>query len=201
MPRLYDNLDSGNGYKVRLLLSWLEIPFERVEVDTYAGESRQPAFLARSPNGKVPVLDLGDGDYLWESGAILFYLADGTGYLPDDRRARAEVLKWMFFEQYSHEPYIAVLRSWSRHGMLNEERKRQWAARESEGYRALDIMEGHLADRDWFVGEGPTIADIALFAYTHVAGQGGFDLGRYPAIRRWIGRIGSLPRFRPLEQP
>jgi glutathione S-transferase len=198
---LYDNLDSGNGYKVRLLLSWLEIPFERVEVDTYAGESRRPEFLARSPNGKVPVLDLGDGDHLWESGAILFYLADGTAFLPDDRRARAEVLKWMFFEQYSHEPYVAVLRSWSRHGPVTDERKRQWAARESEGYRALDIMEGHLESRDWFVGEGPTIADIALFAYTHVADQGGFEMGRYPAIRRWIGRVRSLPRFRPLDQP
>ncbi|ANK80956.1 MAG: glutathione S-transferase [Rhizobiales bacterium NRL2] len=201
MLTLYDNLDSGNGYKVRLLLSWLEIPFERVEVDTYAGESRRPEFLARSPNGKVPVLDLGDGDHLWESGAILFYLADGTAFLPDDRRARAEVLKWMFFEQYSHEPYVAVLRSWSRHGPVTDERKRQWAARESEGYRALDIMEGHLESRDWFVGEGPTIADIALFAYTHVADQGGFEMGRYPAIRRWIGRVRSLPRFRPLDQP
>ncbi|PJK28455.1 glutathione S-transferase family protein [Minwuia thermotolerans] len=201
MLRLYDNLDSGNGYKVRLLLSWLEIPFERVEVDTYAGESRRPEFLARSPNGKVPVLDLGDGDCLWESGAILFYLADGTAFLPDDRRVRAEVLKWMFFEQYSHEPYIAVLRSWSRHGALTEERKQQWAARESEGYRALDIMEGQLERRDWFVGEKPTIADIALFAYTHVADQGGFDLGRHPAIRRWIERVRSLPRFRPLDQP
>lgn len=199
MLTLYDYLDSGNGYKVRLLLSWLQTPFDLVEVDIFHGGSQTPEFLALSPNGKIPVLDLGGGDCLWESGAILYYLAEGTAYLPDDRRQRAEVLKWMFFEQYSHEPNVAVLRSWRRHGRMTEERERQWAGKEAEGYRALDVMEGHLAAHPFFVGETPTIADIALFAYTHVAGDGGFDLSRYPAIGRWIEAIRAEPHFRAMD--
>ncbi|WP_416897904.1 MAG: glutathione S-transferase family protein [Minwuia sp.] len=194
MLKLYDNADSGNGYKVRLLLNWLERPFERVELDIFAGASRTPEFLALNPNGRIPTLQMEDGHCLAESGAILFYLAEDTPYWPTDKRARSEVLQWMFFEQYSHEPFIAVLRAWTRHGPMTDDRRSQWAAREKGGYAALDVMEGHLKDRKFLVGERPTIADIALFAYTHVADQGGFDLTGYPAVRAWIARIEELPR-------
>ncbi|WP_417518069.1 glutathione S-transferase family protein [Minwuia sp.] len=200
MPVFYDNADSGNGYKIRLLLAWLKLPHERVEIDTYAGESRTADYLARNPNGKIPTLALDDGSFVSESGAILFHLAQGTPFWPGERRAQTEVLQWMFFEQYSHEPNIAVLRSWSRHGSMTDERRTLWAGKEAEGYRVLGIMEDHLSDRDYVVGTAITIADIALFAYTCVAGQGGFDMSRFPAIGRWIDRIEALPGFIPFDR-
>ena len=199
MLRLYDYLESGNGYKVRLLLHQLGIPFERVELDILKGETRTPAFLARNPNGRIPTLELEDGTCLAESNAILWYLAEGTRYLPDERLPRAQVLQWMSFEQYSHEPNIATLRFWTHAGLLAERSvfvpdKRKW------GMAALDVMEAHLRDRRFFVAERYSIADIALYAYTHVADEGGFDLAPYPAIRAWLARVASQPGHVPITR-
>jgi len=191
--KLYDNADSGNAYKVRLALAHLGVPFERVELDTDSGETRTRAFLAKNPNGKVPTLELANGDIICESNAILFYLAAGTALLPDDNLQRAHVLQWMFFEQYSHEPYIAVSRHVLKSLELTDERRALVASKREPGYRALGVMEGHIGDRDFFVAGQFTIADIALFAYTHVAGEGGFELEDFPAIRRWLARVSEQP--------
>ncbi len=193
MLRLYDYLDSGNGYKVRLLLNYLGEPFELIEKDIIAGETRTPEFLSKNPNGRIPVLETEDGAYLPESNAILFYLADGTRYLPDDRLARAQVLQWMFFEQYSHEPNIATSRFLLKHLDVDAARRTLLEQKKTAAHAALDVMEGHLTDRQWFVGEHATIADIALYAYTHVAGEGGFDLAAYPAVRAWLDRVAAQP--------
>jgi glutathione S-transferase len=201
MMRLYDFLPSGNGYKVRLLLTQLGIPFERIEINILAGETRMPEFLAKNRNGRIPVLELEDGTFLAESNAIVFYLADGTPLLPADRLERARVLQWMFFEQYSHEPYIAVARAWLHvFGTMDEERTRQLPQKQKLGYDALAVMEGHLAERDFFVGRDYSIADIALYAYTHVADEGGFDLARFPALRAWLERVRSQPGHIPITQ-
>lgn len=199
MLTFYDNADSGNGYKIRLMLALTGRPHRRVEIDTYAGETRTPEYLSRNANGKIPLLALDEGSHLAESGAILYYLAAGTRFWPADLVQQSTVLQWMFFEQYSHEPYVAVLRSWSRHGPMTDDRKAQWAWREAEGYRALGIMEDHLSGRDWFAGDGPSIADIALFGYTCVADQGGFDMARFPAINGWIERVTKLEGFVAFE--
>ena len=193
MLRLYDYLDSGNGYKVRLLLHQLGIPFELVEVDIMEGETRSPEFLARNPNGKIPTLELEDGGFLSESDAILFYLAEGSQYLPADRLARAQVLQWMFFEQYSHEPYVAVARFWLKHLGLDERRGAELAEKQERGRAALGVMERHLAEHDYLVGQSYTIADIALYAYTHVADEGGFDLDAFPSVRTWLDRVRGQP--------
>ncbi len=193
MLRLYDYLDSGNGYKVRLLLHQLDIPFELIEVDIMEGETRTPEFLARNPNGKIPTLQLEDGGYLGESNAIMFYLAEGTKYLPADRLARARVLQWMFFEQYSHEPYIAVARFWLKHLGLDERRGAELAEKQEKGRAALGVMERHLAEHGYLVGESYSIADIALYAYTHVADEGGLDLSGFPSIRAWLDRVRGQP--------
>ena len=188
MVTLYDYLPSGNGYKIRLLLSPLGVRFRLVEKDIMKGETRTPDFLAINPNGRIPVLELEDGRRLAESDAILFYLAEGTRFLPEERLARAEVLQWMFFEQYSHEPYIAVARFWTHYlGKAVDAEKTE------RGYQALDVMERHLGVRQFFVGERYTIADVALYAYTHVAHEGGFNLVAYPNVRAWLGRVASEP--------
>jgi len=192
MLRLYDYLRSGNGYKVRLLLHQLQLPFELVPIDIERGESRTPEFLRRNPNGRIPVLELDDGTCLAESIAIQWYLAEGTPLLPDGRLARAQVLQWLFFEQYSHEPYIAVVRHWLHTG-LTPERERQLPEKRERGEAALRVMEQQLATREFFVDGRYTIADIALYAYTHVAHEGGFDLGSHPALRRWLERVRQQP--------
>ena len=197
--RLYDFLSSGNGYKVRLLLAQLASPFERVEMNILEGATRTPEFLAKNPNGRIPVLELEDGTFLAESNAILFYLAEGTRFLPGDRIDRARVLQWMFFEQYSHEPYIAVARAWLHLFGMDEERRRQLPQKQKLGYDALGVMERHLREREFFVGGGPSIADIALYAYTHVAGEGGFELDAYPAIRDWLDRVAAEPGHVPID--
>jgi glutathione S-transferase len=199
MLRLHDCLISGNGYKVRLLLHQLGIPFERIEYDLLKGETRTPQFLERNPNGRIPVLELEDGTCLAESDAILFYLAEGTPFLPDDRLGRAQVLQWMFFEQYSHEPYVAVLRFWHHAGWI-EERRDQVPEKETRGHAALAVMERQLERHAFFVAGRYTIADIALYAYTHVAPEGGFDLGRYPAVRAWLERVASQPGHVPITK-
>ena len=199
MLRLYDFLESGNGYKVRLLLHQLGVEYDRIELDITRGESRTADFLARNPNGRIPTLELEDGRHLAESNAILFYLAEGTAFLPADAWQRALLLQWMFFEQYSHEPYIAVVRFWAHQGLL-EEKGAEVDERRERGHQALAVMEGHLADRDWFVADRYTIADIALNAYTHVAHEGGYDLGVYPNVRAWLDRVASRDRHIPITQ-
>jgi len=200
MIRLYDFLPSGNGYKVRLLLTQLEIPYELVEMDITKGETRTPEFLAKNANGRIPLIELEDGRFLAESGAILLYFAEGTRFFPDDRWQRAEVLQWMFFEQYSHEPYVAVARAWLHVFGMDDERKRQLPQKQKLGYDALGVMERHLAGRTFFVGERYSIADIALYAYTHVADEGGFDLGAYTAVRAWLDRVRAQPRYIPITR-
>ncbi len=197
---MHDNLSSGNGYKVRLLLAQLGIPFERVEYDIDEGQTRTPEFLEKvNSNGRVPVLETEDGEFLPESNAILFYLAEGTPYLPDERFGRARVLSWMFFEQYSHEPNIATPRFWITHHVeLTDERRTALETKRKLGYDALGVMEGHLRNREFFVGDRYSIADIALYAYTHVADEGGFDLGRFPSINAWLERVAAQPEHVPI---
>ncbi len=198
--KLFDFLPSGNGYKVRLLLTQLGHRFTLVEKDIAKGETRTPEFLALNPNGRIPVLELDDGRHLSESDAILFYLAEGTPFLPDERFARADVLRWMFFEQYSHEPYIAVARAWLHVLTGRKYEPRELEAKMAGGYQALDVMERHLATRRFFVAECYTIADIALYAYTHVAHEGDFHLGRYPNVRAWLARVASQPGHVPITK-
>jgi glutathione S-transferase len=193
-------MDSGNAYKVRLVLAHLSLPFERIELDTDSGETRTREFLAKNPNGKIPALELESGDVLCESDAILFYLAAGTALLPEDNLGRAQVLQWMFFEQYSHEPNIAVSRHVLKHLELTEERRALVESKREPGYRALGVMEGHLADRSFFVAERFTIADIALYAYTHVADEGGFDLVDFSAVRGWLARVSCQPGHIPITR-
>jgi glutathione S-transferase len=200
--RLHDNLSSGNGYKVRLFLTQLGIPFERIEYDIDRSETRNPEFLEKiNPNGRVPVLETESGDFLPESNAILFYLADGTPLLPEGKFDRARVLQWMFFEQYSHEPNIATPRFWITHRVeMTDERRTALDQKRKLGYAALRVMEGHLKDRNFFVGDRYSVADIALYAYTHVADEGGFELGGFPAIRAWFERVASQPGYIPISQ-
>ncbi|MDH3588735.1 MAG: glutathione S-transferase family protein [Gammaproteobacteria bacterium] len=194
MYRLYDYLPSGNSYKPRLLLSLLGIEYERIDVDIMKKETRTPAFLVKNPNGRIPALELENGEYLWESNAILCFLAShGTPYMPTDSLAAAQVMQWMFFEQYSHEPFIAVARFILMHTDPSDPRRAELETKMDGGYAALDVMEQHLAGRDYFVGESMSIADIALYAYTHVADEGGFDLAAYPGVRAWLRRIADRP--------
>jgi glutathione S-transferase len=197
MLTLYDFLDSGNGYKCRLLLSQLGLPFRLALRDILKGETRTETFLKLNPNGRIPLLLLEDGRALAESGAILNYLAEGTAFLPSERFERAETLQWMFFEQYSHEPNIAVARFW-RHYVWAEKQgdpywERAFEERMTRGYQALEVMERHLQEREFFAAGRYTVADIALYAYTHVADEGGFDLGPYPAVRAWLDRVADRP--------
>jgi glutathione S-transferase len=199
---LYDYLDSGNGYKIRLLLAQLATPYRYVELDIMRGETRTPQFLAKNPNGRVPLLELEDGRCLAESDAILWYLADGTAFVPGERLARAQVLQWMFFEQYSHEPNVATPRFILRHLPADSPRRAELPQRQARGHEALAVMERHLGDRSYLVDERYSIADIALYAYTHVAEDGGLELARYPQLRAWLARVAAQPRHvRLLERP
>jgi len=201
MLRLHDNLSSGNGFKVRLLLTQLGIPFERIEYDIDRGETRTALFLAKNPNGRVPTLELEDGTFLPESNAILWYLGEGTPLLPEGRRERAEVLQWMFFEQYSHEPNIATVRFWITHKVAPTPLiELSIPAKRKNGEAALGVMEQHLATRRFFLADRYTIADIALYAYTHVAGEGGFDLAPYPHVRGWLDRVAAQPGYVPITR-
>jgi glutathione S-transferase len=200
MIRLYDFLPSGNGYKIRLLLTQLGIPFERIEMDILNGQTRTPEFLQKNPNGRIPLIELPTGETLAESNAILYYFAEGTPFLPENRFERALVLQWMFFEQYSHEPNIATVRFWVHFLEPSEERRSAIEQKKKLGYAALGVMEGHLTHRAFFAGDRYSIADIALYAYTHVADEGGFDLGGYPAIRAWMERLRAQPGYIPITQ-
>lgn len=198
--RLYDFLPSGNCYKIRLLLTQMGMPFERVDINILKGETRTPEFLSKNPNGKVPVLEIQTGQYLAESNAILVYLSEGTEFLPYDRFLRAQVLQWLFFEQYSHEPFIATSRFWISILGKAEEYRAAIEQKREPGYAALKVMETHLGKHNFFVGERYTIADIALFAYTHVADEGGFDLTKFPAIQAWMATIKAQPRYISITQ-
>jgi glutathione S-transferase len=196
---LYDSPVSGNCYKVRLILAHLGLPYERRTMDVADRSNRADVLGALNPALRVPTLVLDDGRALAESGAILWYFGEGTELVPGDRYERAKVLQWMFFEQYDHEPTIAVVRFWVAYSGRPEAFTDRLAERRGAGYRALDAMERHLAGRGFFVGSSPTLADIALYAYTHVAPEGGFDLAGYPAIRDWLGRVASMPGHVPIE--
>ncbi len=200
MYTVYGDLRSGNCYKVRLLMDLLDLPHRWRHIDIFRGESRRPEFLAMNPNGRIPVLKMPDGNCLCESNAILFYLGEGSRWIPSDRLERARMLQWMFFEQYSHEPYIATSRYWIT--LLGEAERfaREISERRNGGEAALKVMEEHLQKQDFFLAQGPSLADIALFAYTHVADEGGFSLSPFPAIRHWIARMEALPGFRAMEQ-
>jgi len=195
---LYDSATSGNCYKVRLLLAQLGLPYERRELSTTDRSNRPQVLGGLNPALRVPTLLLDDGRSLGESNAILWYFGDGTRYVPQDRFERAQVLQWQFFEQYDHEPNIAVARFWLLY-RASEVDPAALAAKQAGGYRALDAMERHLAGRTFLVGESYSLADISLYAYTHVAGEGGFDLGRYPAIRAWLDRVASQPGHVPID--
>lgn len=195
---LHEYSASGNCYKVRLTAALLGIPLERREYDILAGETRTPDFLAKvNSNGRIPVLQVGTR-FIPESNAACFYLADGSHLIPDDRFDRADMLRWMFFEQYNHEPNIATLRfwrGWVGEGNLSDAQRAQIPAKRAAGEAALKLMDERLAARPWFVGDGPTLADIALYAYTHVADGGGFALGDYPAVQAWLARVAAAPGF------
>jgi len=202
MLTLYDNWDSGNGYKVRLTLAHLGLDYRLIDLDTDGGETHTLEFLAINPNGKIPAVVLEDGRTLFESNAIVCYLAEGSRLLPHDRFARAKVLQWLFFEQYSHEPQVAVARYIHRHLAEGHARHAELPQRIENGNKALGVMERHLKSRAFMVGNAFSVADIALYAYTHVAEQGGFDLGVFPAVQGWCARVASQPGHVPmLEGP
>ncbi|WP_373878581.1 glutathione S-transferase family protein [Ancylobacter defluvii] len=198
--KLHAMQSSGNCYKVRMLLAHLRMPFELVDVDLLRGENRTPEFLMKNPEGRVPLLELPGGRFLPESNAILFFLAEGTALLPGDALARAQVLRWMFFEQHSHEPAIAAARFWLKLVRGGRELRThdidRWM---EEGYRALKVMDRHLQRRSFFVDSAFTIADIALYAHTHVAEEGDFDLSAFPAVRRWLARVAAQPDHVDME--
>jgi len=198
--RLYDFLPSGNGYKIRLLLTQLGMPFERIELNILKGETRTAEFLSKNPNGKIPIIEIEPGKYLAESNAILVYLSEGTEFLPYDRFLRAQVLQWLCFEQYSHEPFIATSRFWISILGKIEEYSEAIKQKHEPGYAALSLMEKHLTSHTFFVGERYTIADITLFAYTHVADEGGFNLTQFTAIQAWIERVKAQPRYISITQ-
>jgi len=200
MITIYGMRASGNCYKLQLLLDQLGRDYRWVDVDSAHGATRTPEYLAKNPNGKVPLLELEDGRRLAESDAILCYLADGTPFLPDDSWLRAQTLQWLFFEQYSHEPCIAVarfIRGWL---PVEHPRQAEVPALLQKGAQVLAVMEQHLAGREWFVGEYYGIADIALYAYTHCAGDGGFELADFPNIRSWLARVQAQPGHTPMQR-
>jgi len=199
MHVVYGNSDSGNCYKVKLALAQLDLPHRWIETDSVAGATRTPEFLAKNPNGKVPLLELNDGSFLPESNAILWYLAEDTVLAPAGRLGRAGALQWMFFEQYSHEPCVAVARSIMRYLPPDSPRRAELPRLRERGHQALAVMEWHLAREPYFVDAVYSIADIALFAYTHCAEDGGIALAPYPAIRAWLQRVRMQARFVPMR--
>ncbi|OJU52575.1 MAG: glutathione S-transferase [Mesorhizobium sp. 61-13] len=200
MTVLYGMIDSGNCYKPRLLMAKLGLPFTNVEVSSHTGQTRTPEFVAKNPNAMVPLLELDDGRRIAESNAILLYLAEGTRFLPSDRYQRAMAYQWLFFEQYSHEPYIAVRKALltfpERAKDATPERLAQTLER---GNKALGVMNRHLADNAYFAGGALSVADIALYAYTHSAEQGGFQLDAYPAVAAWLKRVEADPGHVPSD--
>ncbi len=198
MLTLYDYQDSGNGYKCRLALAQLGLPHRILWRDIDKGETRTPDFLAKNPNGRIPLLELEDGTCIAESNAILWYLAEGSALLPDDRLGRAQALQWLFFEQYSHERYVATPRYILRHLGRQHPRMAEMPERLAKGHAALSVMEQHLARHDFFAAGRYSVADIALYAYTHRADEADLDLAPYPALRAWLARVAAQPRHSPM---
>jgi glutathione S-transferase len=197
---LHEYAQSGNCYKIRLTAALLGLPLERREYDILKGETRTPEFLAAiNANGRIPTLQIG-ARFLPESNAACFYLADGLSLIPEDRFDRADMLRWMCFEQYSHEPYVATMRFWLAFipDRLTAEQQAQIPMRKAQGEAALRVMDDHLAGRDFFVADRLTLADIALYAYTHVAEEGGFRLADYPNVRTWLDRVATTPGYLPI---
>jgi glutathione S-transferase len=197
--KLYGDINSGNCYKLALAFALLQRPHEWVEVDIMAGETATAAFMAKNPAGKIPLLELDDGRLLAESNAILNYIAHDSALLPTDPFTVAKVQQWQFFEQYSHEPYIAVARFIARYLGLPEDRRAEYEAKQVGGHKALAVMEHQLQISNYLVGDTLTTADISLYAYTHVAHEGGFELSAYPAIERWLARVESQPHYRAMS--
>jgi glutathione S-transferase len=201
MYRLYDYLPSGNGYKVRLVLKYLELPYELIEMDITRGATRTPEFLARNSNGRIPLLEVPGKGYLPESHAIITFLADGSDLIPSDAFERARMVHWMCFEQYNLEPNIGTVRFWlTLLGKTRAELGEKLIEKKKIGYAALDVLEDGLRGRSYLVADRYTLADIALFAYTHVAHDGGFDLAPYPNIRSWCDRVMSRPRWASIAE-
>ena len=194
MLKVYGDYRSGNCYKVKLMLHLLGREYQWLPIDILKGETQTAEFLAKNPNGKIPVLELEDGTFLWESNAILNFLADGSEFIPNEPRLRTQMLQWQFFEQYSHEPYVAVARFIQLDQGMPEARREEYEVCHVRGHKAFRVMEQQLQRTPYLVGEQYTLADIALYAYTHVAHEGGFDLSGYPAINAWLARIASHPR-------
>ena len=194
MLKVYGDYRSGNCYKVKLMLHLLGREYQWLPIDILKGETQTAEFLAKNPNGKIPVLELEDGTFLWESNAILNFLADGSEFIPNEPRLRTQMLQWQFFEQYSHEPYVAVARFIQLYQGMPEARREEYEVCHVRGHKAFRVMEQQLQRTPYLVGEHYTLADIALYAYTHVAHEGGFDLSGYPAINAWLARIVSHPR-------
>ncbi|AMR67214.1 MULTISPECIES: glutathione S-transferase family protein [Pseudomonadaceae] len=194
MLKVYGDYRSGNCYKVKLMLHLLGREYQWLPIDILKGETQTAEFLAKNPNGKIPVLELEDGTFLWESNAILNFLADGSEFIPNEPRLRTQMLQWQFFEQYSHEPYVAVARFIQLYQGMPEARREEYEVCHVRGHKAFRVMEQQLQRTPYLVGEQYTLADIALYAYTHVAHEGGFDLSGYPAINAWLARIASHPR-------
>ena len=194
MLKVYGDYRSGNCYKVKLMLHLLGREYQWLPIDILKGETQTAEFLAKNPNGKIPVLELEDGTFLWESNAILNFLADGSEFIPNEPRLRTQMLQWQFFEQYSHEPYVAVARFIQLYQGMPEERREEYEVCHVRGHKAFRVMEQQLQRTPYLVGEQYTLADIALYAYTHVAHEGGFDLSGYPAINAWLARVASHPR-------
>jgi len=198
--QIYGDARSGNCYKLKLLCALLSIEHEWIEVDILRGESRSDAFLAMNPNGQIPVCVTDDDAILTQSNAILYYLGQGSDYWPDDLLEQTRVLEWQFFEQYTHEPSIAVARFIKLYQAMPADRQEEYNAKLKAGYRALEVMENRLQQQDYLATDRVSLADISLYAYTHVAYQGGFDLTSFPAIRAWISRVQSLPAYRPMDE-
>ena len=196
--KIYGDTQSGNCYKVQLVCQLLNIDHQWIDVDILAGDTKSDDFLKKNPNGKIPLLELDSGETLSESNAIINYLAFGSDLYPNDRLAQARVLQWQFFEQYSHEPFIAVARFINKYLGLPADKADEYAAKQTGGHKALQVMEQQLAQTPFLAGEKVTTADITLYAYTHVADEGGFELEDYPAIRAWLDRVAALPNFRPM---
>ncbi len=195
MYKVFGDMLSGNCYKIKLLMQFLGITHEWIHLDILAGETHTAEFKTMNPNARIPVIVLNDGQYLWESNAILHYLAEGTEFLPQGRYEKAQVLQWQFFEQYSHEPYIATARYINKYLGLPKEREAEYHGKQVGGHKALAVMEQHLAEHQFFVGNRLTIADISLYAYTHVADEGGFDLSKYVNIQRWFRDFENVPNY------
>lgn len=195
MHKIFGDMLSGNCYKIKLLMQFLNIEHEWIHINILAQETHTEEFMQMNPNARIPVVELEKGKYLWESNAILHYFAEGSEFLPTEKYARAKVLQWQFFEQYSHEPYIATARYINKYLGLPQDREAEYHGKQVGGHKALFVMEQHLAENTFFLGNQATVADISLYAYTHVANEGGFDLSTYINIQRWFRDFERIPGY------